>query len=142
MMNTPIEILETSFPLRVEEYALVPDSGGPGTWRGGLGVRRAGRVLDHEAHAAVCCERSVTPPFGLGGGGPGGAIRLWLELPDGDTRLLNSKGAFPVPPGARIVMAAPGSGGFGPPAERDPARLRDDLADGYVTPEAAAREYG
>jgi N-methylhydantoinase B len=71
MMNTPIEIIEMSFPLRVEEYALVPDSGGAGTWRGGLGVRRVWRVLERQAHAAVCCERTVTPPFGLAGGKPG-----------------------------------------------------------------------
>ena len=83
MMNTPIEMLEMSFPLRVEEYALIPDSGGAGTWRGGLGARRAWRVLGHEARAAVCCERSVTPPFGLAGGRLGGPMRLWLELPDG-----------------------------------------------------------
>ena len=71
MMNTPVEMLEMSFPLRVEEYALIPDSGGAGTWRGGLGARRVWRVLGHEAHAAVCCERSLTPPFGLAGGRPG-----------------------------------------------------------------------
>ena len=68
MMNTPVEMLEMSFPLRVEEYALIPDSGGAGTWRGGLGARRVWRVLGHEARAAVCCERSLTPPFGLAGG--------------------------------------------------------------------------
>lgn len=138
MMNTPIEILEMSFPLRIEEYALVPDSGGAGRWRGGLGARRVWRVLGHEAHAAVCCERTLMPPFGLAGGGAGGAMRLWLELPDGSTLRLNSKGAFRVPPGGRVVMEAPGSGGFGPPAERDPERVREDLADGYVS-EAAAR---
>src|SRR5205085_9950037 len=99
MMNTHIEILEMSFPLRVEEYALVPDSGGAGRWRGGLGARRVWRVLDHEAHAAVCCERSLTPPFGLAGGGDGGAMRLWLELPGGGRQHLHSKGAFRVPPG-------------------------------------------
>ena len=73
MMNTPIEILEMSFPLRVEEYALVPDSGGAGKYRGGLGVRRVWRVLGDQSHAAVCCERTVTPPFGLDGGAAGGA---------------------------------------------------------------------
>ena len=71
MMNTPIEIMEMSFPLRVEEYALVPDSGGAGKFRGGLGVRRVWRVLERDAHAAVCCERTVTPPFGLDGGSAG-----------------------------------------------------------------------
>src|SRR5579884_1174165 len=142
MMNTPVEILETSFPLRIEEYALVPDSGGAGTWRGGLGARRVWRVLDHEAHAAVCCERALTPPFGLAGGRPGAPMRLWLELPDGTTRRLNSKGAFRVPAGGRLVMEAPGSGGYGPPAERDPARLREDIADGYVSEGAVKGEYG
>src|SRR5215468_1564397 len=119
MMNTPIEMLEMSFPLRVEEYSLIPDSGGAGTWRGGLGARRVWRVLGHEAHTAVCCERTITPPFGLAGGRPGGAMRLWLELPDGTRRSLNSKGAFRVPPEGRLVMEAPGSGGYGVPAARD-----------------------
>ena len=100
MMNTPIEILEMSFPLRVEEYSLVPDSGGAGTWRGGLGVRRVWRVLERDAHAAVCCERTVTPPFGLAGGKSGGAMRLWLELPDGTVQPLNSKGSVSRPAGA------------------------------------------
>jgi N-methylhydantoinase B len=142
MMNTPIEMLEMSFPLRVEEYSLIPDSGGAGTWRGGLGARRVWRVLGHEAHTAVCCERSITPPFGLAGGRPGGAMRLWLELPDGTRRALNSKGAFRVPPEGRLVMEAPGSGGYGPPSARDPAPLREDLVDGYVTEPAARGEYG
>jgi N-methylhydantoinase B len=141
MMNTPIEMLEISFPLRVEEYALIPDSGGAGAWRGGLGARRVWRVLGHEAHAAVCCERTLTPPFGLAGGRPGGAMRLWLELPDGTRRPLNSKGALTIPAGGRLVMEAPGSGGYGPPAARDPELLREDLADGYVTAEAARRDY-
>jgi len=142
MMNTPIEILEMSFPLRVEEYALIPDSGGAGTWRGGLGARRIWRVLGHKAHAAVCCERRLTPPFGLAGGRSGGPMRLWLEMPDGGKRPLNSKGAFVVPANGRVVMEAPGSGGYGLPAGRDPASLREDLADGYVTEEAARRDYG
>src|SRR6516165_7116299 len=142
MMNTPIEMLEMSFPLRVEEYALIPDSGGAGKWRGGLGARRIWRVLAHEAHAAVCCERRLTPPFGLAGGFPGAPMRVWLELPDGSRRSLNSKGAFTVPPGGRLVMEAPGSGGYGPPSARDPALLREDRADGYVTEAAARRDYG
>jgi N-methylhydantoinase B len=135
-------MLEMSFPLRVEEYSLIPDSGGAGTWRGGLGARRVWRVLGHEARAAVCCERSLTPPFGLAGGHPGGPMRLWLELPDGGRQRLNSKGAFTVPADARLVMEAPGSGGYGPPSARDPALLREDLADGYVTAETARRDYG
>lgn len=132
MMNTPIEILEASFPLRIEEYSLVADSGGAGRYRGGLGVRRSWRVLERDSHAAVCCERTVTPPFGLAGGSAGGAARLELIMPDGAARQLNSKGAFIAPAGSLVVVEAPGSGGYGPPAERDPARHAEDLADGYV----------
>jgi N-methylhydantoinase B len=142
MMNTPIEILEMSFPLRVEEYSLVPDSGGAGTWRGGLGVRRVWRVLERDAHAAVCCERTVTPPFGLAGGLPGAPAKLTLTMPNGTRKRLTSKGGFIAPAGALVEMQAPGSGGYGPPAGRDQARLREDLIDGYVTSEAARRDYG
>lgn len=142
MMNTPIEILEMSFPLRVEEYALVPDSGGAGTWRGGLGVRRVWRVLERDAHAAVCCERTVTPPFGLAGGRTGAPAKLTLRLPDGSARKLTSKGGFTAPAGSLVEVEAPGSGGYGPPGARDRALLAEDLADGYVTAAAAARDYG
>jgi len=142
MLNTPIEVLEMSFPLRVEEYALVPDSGGAGTWRGGVGVRRAWRVLERDAHCATCCERVMTPPFGLSGGLPGATASIRLELPDGAMRPVNGKGAFIAPAGSRLVLQTPGSGGYGPPAGRDPAQLHEDLLDGYVTPEAAQRDYG
>ncbi|HET8997432.1 MAG TPA: hydantoinase B/oxoprolinase family protein [Acetobacteraceae bacterium] len=142
MSNTPIEILEMSFPLRVEEYALVPDSGGAGKYRGGLGVRRVWRVLERDAHASVCCERTVTPPFGLDGAQAGGAARLTLVPPHGNARRLNSKGGFIAPAGALVVVEAPGSGGYGAPPERDGTALAADLADGYVTPAAARRDYG
>ena len=137
MMNTPVEILESSFPLRVEEYALIPGSGGAGRWRGGLGVRRVWRVLDHEAQVAVCAERAVTPPFGLAGGQAGGPARLWLLGADGSRRALNSKGAFLATAGSCVVMEAPGSGGYGPASERDPAAAAADAAEGYGAPQAA-----
>ena len=93
MMNTPIEIIEMSFPLRVEEYALVPDSGGAGTWRGGLGVRWVfGAYLGEQAHAAVCCERTVAPPFGLAGGRSGAPARLELIPPNGDAQQAHQQG--------------------------------------------------
>lgn len=141
MMNTPIEILEMSFPVRVEEYALVPDSGGAGMWRGGLGVRRVWRALGSDARAAVCCERTVTPAFGLDGGQTGGRGKLTVEHRDGTSQTLISKGAFILPAGARLVVEAPGAGGYGSPRERDPEMLREDLADGYVTEASARRDY-
>jgi N-methylhydantoinase B len=142
MMNTPVEILERSFPLRVEEYALVPNSGGAGTWRGGLGVRRVWRVLGNSAHAAVCFERTVTPPFGLAGGHAGAPSRIWLELPNAETRSLNSKGGFIAPAGSRLVAEAPGSGGYGVPGLREDALLQEDIQNGYVSSESVRHDYG
>jgi N-methylhydantoinase B len=142
MSNTPIEILEMSFPLRVEDYSLIPDSGGAGQYRGGLGVRRVWRVLEAQAHAAVCCERTVTPPFGLAGGEPGAPARLTLMPPQGNARRLTSKGGFLAPANSLVVVEAPGSGGYGPPAARDRAALSEDLLDGYVSATAARRIYG
>lgn len=141
-MNTPIEILEASFPVRVERYALVPDSGGAGRWRGGLGVDRLWRILGEPAHVAVCCERTKSPPFGIAGGRAGGAARVAVIGLDGAEREMNSKGAFTVPPGAQIWLRAPGAGGYGPPAAREPARLAADVVDGYVSPAAAVADYG
>ncbi len=141
-MNTPIEILEMSFPLRVECYELRPDSGGAGKYRGGLGARRVWRILGDTAHAAVCCERALSPPFGLFGGLPGAPSRVSVVAPDGTRREQNSKGAFMVPAGSEICFEVPGSGGYGPPSERDVEKIRADIRAGYVTAEAARRDYG
>ena len=142
MSNTPIEIIEMSFPLRVEEYSLVPDSGGAGRYRGGLGVRRVWRVLEQQAHASACCERTVTPPFGLAGGKPGAAAVIELRAPGSNARRLTSKGGFLAPAGSLVVMEAPGSGGYGDPTQRDRDALAEDLRDGYVTEAAVRRDYG
>jgi len=142
MSNTPIEILEMSFPLRVEEYALVPDSGGAGRYRGGLGVRRVWRVLENQSQASVCCERTVTPPFGLDGGHAGAPATIALTAPNTNARKLTSKGGFLAPAGSLVTMEAPGSGGYGDPMDRDPAALSEDLLDGYVTLAEARRIYG
>jgi len=82
-MNTPIEVLEMSFPVRVEYFELVPDSGGAGRHRGGLGARRAWTVLDHQARGATCIERTKSAPFGLLGGKAGAPGRVYVENPDG-----------------------------------------------------------
>lgn len=142
MMNTPIEVLEMSFPVRVEEYSVLPDSGGAGEFRGGCGARRVWTVLGNSSRGAVCCERSKSPPFGLAGGQAGSPMRITLEDPDGTQRHPLSKGAFTVPENGRIIFEVPGSGGYGPASKRDPAALADDLKNGYVSAEAAKRDYG
>ncbi len=142
-MNTPVEVLEMAFPFRVERYEINPDSGGAGRYRGGCGARRTWRMLEGaDAVGTLCMERMRSAPFGLLGGSAGAAAVVTLTTPDGRTRHLPSKGAFQAPAGSVVDMVTPGSGGFGPAAERDPAAIGRDLVDGYLTPAAARDVYG
>jgi N-methylhydantoinase B len=142
-MNTPVEVLELSFPLRVERYEITPDSGGGGRFRGGCGARRVWRLLEGaDAVGSLCMERMTSPPFGLVGGKAGAAATVTLTTPDGATRQLPSKGAFNAPAGSVIDMTVPGSGGYGASAERDPAAIGADLVDGYVSERGALQDYG
>ena len=141
-MNTPIEVLEMSFPVRVDEYVLVTDSGGPGRFRGGLGASRTWTVLDHKARASACLERTKSPPFGLSGGKPGFAAKIWTEAPNGELGVAPGKGGFDVPNGGQIHLRVPGSGGYGNPSKRDPNAIKEDVLDEYVIEEAAQMHYG
>jgi N-methylhydantoinase B len=142
-MNTPIEVMETSFPVRIERYEINPDSGGAGRYRGGCGAVRVWRLLENaDAIGALCMERMTSPPFGLLGGKAGAAAAVKLTTPDGAARQLPGKGAFSAPAGSIIEMITPGSGGFGPPAERDHDAIGRDLRDGYVSTASAKRDYG
>ena len=141
-MNTPIEILELSFPVRVDEYVLVTDSGGAGRFRGGLGASRTWTVLDHKARASACLERTKSAPFGLSGGKPGLAAKIWTEALNGDKGIAPGKGGFDVPNGGQIHLRVPGSGGFGDPSERDINAIKEDVLDGYISEEAAETHYG
>ena len=142
-MNTPIEVLEMAFPLRVERYEINPDSGGVGRYRGGCGARRTWRLLPGaDATGSLCMERMTSPPFGLLGGKAGAPAVVTLTTPDGATRHLPSKGAFLAPAGSVVDMITPGSGGFGPVEKRDPATIAGDLIDGYVTERGAREDYG
>ena len=142
-MNTPVEIMEMTFPVRIERYEVNPDSGGAGRYRGGCGARRVWRLLPGaDATGALCMERMTSPPFGLLGGAPGAGAAVKLTTADGATRDLPSKGAFAAPAGSVIDMITPGSGGFGPIMKRDRAAIGRDLLDGYVSAVAAERDYG
>ena len=141
-MNTPIEILEMSFPVRVDEYVLVTDSGGAGRFRGGLGASRTWTVLGHKARASACLERTKSAPFGLSGGKPGLAAKIWTEAPNGDKGIAPGKGGFDIPNGGQIHLRVPGSGGFGDSSERDINAIKEDVLDGYISEEAAETHYG
>lgn len=140
-MNTPVEILEMSFPLRVEEYSLIQDSGGAGRYRGGLAARRAWRVLGSDCYTTTCCERTVTAPPGLAGGMAGAPARIRVVAPDGQTTTVQSKGAFVVKAGSLVILDTPGSGGFGSPECRDRAAIESDLRNEYISPESARNNY-
>jgi N-methylhydantoinase B len=141
-MNTPIEIVELSFPLRLNTYAIVDDSGGPGRHRGGLGVKREWTVIGNTCHATVCFERTLSPPFGVLGGDAAPPARVFVRRPDGTEMPLRSKQSFRTEPGSTVCVVAPGGGGYGPPRERDAAALAVDLREGYVSPRVARRVYG
>jgi len=142
-MNTPVEVLEMAFPVRIDCYEINPDSGGAGRYRGGCGARRTWRLLaGADATGSLCMERMTSPPFGLLGGKAGAAAAVTLTTPDGVTRHLPSKGAFLAPAGSVVDMITPGSGGFGEVGQRARAAIGRDLADGYVSEKAVREDYG
>ncbi|MGH7322021.1 MAG: hydantoinase B/oxoprolinase family protein [Candidatus Rokuibacteriota bacterium] len=112
--NLPVECLEMEYPLLVEEYALVEESGGSGKLRGGWGLRRTIEVLDHEAQFLGTLERAAIPPWGLAGGGPGGCASLVLNPGTPAERQLPSKvWGHSLKPGDRVRVITPGGGGYG-----------------------------
>jgi len=141
----PIEAIEQLYPVRVEATALREDSGGPGQWRGGLGLTRAVRILAPHTRLSVLAERAVLPPFGVCGGGAGATNRFWIRRngqPIQPSALPGKVSAFPVQLDDVLLMESSGGGGFGDPLERDPTMVIADLAEGYVTPAAAEAIYG
>jgi N-methylhydantoinase B len=130
-MNTPIEAIEAEYPLRVEAYHLIPNSGGRGTYRGGLGLRRVYRILAPEAQATTMTERNIVPPYGLFGGEPGRPFRVTIN-PAGETRRVRGKETVHVQPDDIIEVEGVGGGGYGLPAERAAALQEWDRREGYV----------
>ncbi len=140
MSNTPVEILEAQHPIRIEEYALVPDSGGAGRYRGGLGLRRRYRLLAEEAHLQLRSDRMRFAPYGLAGGRPGRPTRNVLESTDG-AREMPAKFAHRLRRDEVLVHEQAGAGGWGAPRERDPEAVAADVREEKITLEHARREY-
>lgn len=131
VMNTPTEVIEAEFPIAVLFHELRPGSAGGGKHRGGLGFRRAYRVLCPEAQLTTMTERCGVPPWGLLGGEPGLPYRLTLER-DGERRPVPGKATVPLRRGDVLLVETCGGGGFGPAAERDPALIQADRREGYI----------
>jgi N-methylhydantoinase B len=141
--NLPVEALEIEYPLLVEEYALVPDSGGAGRWRGGRGIARQLRSLSADTVFTARADGHLTPAPGLEGGLPGGVARLLLD-PDtpNQTALATNATAVQLGAGRSVRMETAGGGGLGAPSRRARAALAADIADGRVSRAAAERDHG
>ncbi len=140
--NIPVEVAESEFPIMVERYGLVPDSGGAGLHRGGLAVERVWRCLTPETSLIVRSDRSAHPPYGLAGGEPGALSSNLLLHPDGSAEVLPSMFSITIGEDDVYVHRTAGGGGWGDPLQRDPERIRKDVLDGKITPEAARKKYG
>jgi N-methylhydantoinase B len=138
----PAEIAELQYPVRIVGTELVADSGGPGRFRGGLGMRRVYEFLD-DADAVVYTEQTLEAyaPHGIRGGSDGRPARVVLERTDGSATELR-KLRVDARRGDRLVVTTGGGGGYGDPRERDRALVERDLVEGKITAEAAASVYG
>ncbi|MGE0800850.1 MAG: hydantoinase B/oxoprolinase family protein [Lautropia sp.] len=141
--NQPVEMIEAQFPLAVERYGMVPDSGGPGRFRGAPAYVREYRALADDTMIVMRSDRRRWLPFGLDGGlpgtpsfnivDPGDRQRLVPVMPMGPVMLTK---------GQRFCHIGAGGGGWGDPLERDPARCLDDLMEERFSPEYLAEVYG
>jgi len=138
---TPIEILESEFPCRIESFDLVADSGGAGEYRGGLAFRRNYQLLQ-DATVVRRYDKAKFPPSGVAGGKAGGRSRFVIHLGGKDERETPASGRYELRAGERFMLQSAGGGGYGDPKKRDRAALARDIAEGCVTPAAAARDYG
>jgi N-methylhydantoinase B len=139
--NIPVEVHETNNPIRVRRMELLPDTGGAGRWRGGCGMRKDIELLNSTATLSLLGDRHRFAPYGLNGGQPGTKAETVLN-PDGNAEPLQSKEMRDIKKGDVVSFTLSGAGGYGPPAERDPKAIAEDIADGYVTPRAAKAAYG
>jgi N-methylhydantoinase B len=141
--NVPIELIEVDYPLRIEEYSLMIDSGGPGKYRGGLSVVREYRALEDNIMLSVRSDKRAYPPHGLFGGLEGHPS-INIVNPGKDERVLPVLMMQPLTlrKGDVFRHVMPGGGGYGNPLERDPAAVLDDFIAEKVSEDQAVKSYG
>ena len=139
VMTMPVEATEHAGPVIIWRKELRPDSGGAGTYRGGLGqFMEVGAVEGHEFDFSAMFDRVDHPARGRQGGASGG--RTTIARSDGTP--MKGKGKQFVPHGEKVMLAFPGGAGYGSAQARDPSLIARDLARGYISPEVAKRDYG
>jgi len=136
--DIPIEVIENEFPLFVRKREMVTDSGGAGTYRGGLGQEIEVQVRSEKPATFFCMQERINhPPLGLRGGLPGAAADLVINT---NVRPHPKKG-YILQPGDTVRIRANGGGGYGPPKRRDPEKVLADVLNEYVSREQAATVY-
>jgi len=139
--NIPVEVIEHTNPVRIERFELIPDSGGAGTYRGGCGIRKDVRVLADEAVLTLLGDRHKFAPYGVFGGGEA-AKGQSIVYSGNEAKELGSKEVAVLRRDDVVSLRTSGAGGYGPASERDPTRIEQDIADGYVTELGARTAYG
>jgi N-methylhydantoinase B len=141
--NVPVEVAEVRYPWRVERFVLRQDSGGPGRFRGGLGVIRDYRIIGHKAGMTVTTDRvQYTPPWGLFGGKPGKSNITVVYRNDGKQEKWRKISNLPLDKNEVVSFQTGGGGGYGSPLERKPELVLDDVINGYVSMASAREDYG
>ena len=129
--NLPVEAIEMEYPLRVEEYSFVENSGGAGKYRGGLGIRRIIRPIAHKCEFSGVGERFKHSPWGVFGGKPGKPGKFFIKHKNGKITKLSSKSSsIYTSEKDAIVMETPGAGGYGDPKKRSKENLLKDKISG------------
>ncbi len=139
----PAEILEAAYPVYFTQWALRPDSGGPGRHRGGLGAIYEIELLEENADVFLFGERGRFPPPGVAGGEPGAINRFRYQQDDGDHEppFASKMVGIKIARGQRLHLETPGGGGYGVALERDPEAVARDVRLGYVSRHGATRDY-
>ena len=139
-MNTPVEAAEIENPVMIERYEFIPDSGGPGKYRGGLSLRRDIRFLTDVTWARYS-DRQKFKPLGLFGGMEGSMGSLILNPDTPEQKRCQSKGVEKIKAGDLLSIRLPGSGGYGSPVDRDPGAVRWDVINGKISMASAQKDY-
>ncbi|MEA3068511.1 MAG: N-methylhydantoinase, partial [Sphingomonadales bacterium] len=138
----PLELQEALLPFRIEEFALRQDSAGAGMFRGGLGFRKTYRILA-PCNLGTNLDRTLCPPWGVQGGGPAKPGCFTIRKAGSDqTESIDKENAYGLAAGDLVCVETGGGGGYGPPSGRQLQLIQRDIDAGYVSVEAAERDYG
>ena len=127
--NAPVEVIERTYPLQVLRYGLVPDTFGPGKFRGGCGMLRELKCLGERTTVSIGSDRRKFTPWGLAGGHHAQGAHCWVISPDGERRELPTKVHTVLHQGDQLLTQTPGGGGWGDPQERDRQKITRDAED-------------